>query len=46
VPGARQWRHQLSLAAGDRQAGAEVLEQAARQLEEAQPSLPASGAEG
>ena len=46
VPGARQWRHQLSLAAGDRQAGAEVLERAARQLEEAQPPLPASGAEG
>ncbi|MGL6134803.1 MAG: tRNA dihydrouridine(20/20a) synthase DusA [Prochlorococcaceae cyanobacterium] len=40
VPGARSWRHQLSLAAGDRQAGAEVLERAARQLEEAQSWAP------
>ncbi|MFO8236686.1 MAG: tRNA dihydrouridine(20/20a) synthase DusA [Prochlorococcaceae cyanobacterium] len=40
VPGARGWRHQLSLAAGERQAGAEVLERAARQLEEAQSSAP------
>jgi tRNA-dihydrouridine synthase A len=40
VPGARSWRHQLSLAAGERRAGAEVLERAALQLEEAQSSAP------
>ena len=40
VPGARSWRHQLSLAAGERQAGAEVLERAAVQLEQAQSSAP------
>jgi tRNA-dihydrouridine synthase A len=34
VSGARPWRHQLSQAAGARQAGTAVLEQAARQLEE------------
>jgi tRNA-dihydrouridine synthase A len=34
VSGARQWRHQLSQAAGDRGAGPEVLERAAAQLEE------------
>jgi tRNA-dihydrouridine synthase A len=34
VSGARHWRQQLSQAAGDRQAGAEVLEAAARALEE------------
>ena len=32
VSGARQWRHQLSLAAAQQQAGAAVLEQAADQL--------------
>lgn len=40
VPGARSWRHRLSLAAGERQAGAEVLEQAALQLERSQSSAP------
>jgi tRNA-dihydrouridine synthase A len=40
VPGARRWRHQLSQAAGERQAGPEVLEQAALALEEAQSSAP------
>ncbi len=40
VPGARQWRQQLSLAAGHRQAGAEVLEQAAQLLEQGQTSAP------
>jgi tRNA-dihydrouridine synthase A len=45
VPGARQWRQQLSLAACRRQAGAEVLEQAAQlleqgQLEQGQTSAP------
>ena len=34
VSGARRWRQQLTQAAGDRQAGAEVLEAAARALEE------------
>ena len=34
VSGARHWRQQLTQAAGDRQAGAEVLEAAARALEE------------
>ncbi|MCP9881582.1 tRNA dihydrouridine(20/20a) synthase DusA [Cyanobium sp. Alchichica 3B3-8F6] len=34
VNGARRWRQQLTQAAGDRQAGAEVLEAAARALEE------------
>lgn len=33
VSGARHWRHQLTQAAGDRQAGPEVLERAAEQLE-------------
>ncbi|MEX1316009.1 MAG: tRNA dihydrouridine(20/20a) synthase DusA [Synechococcaceae cyanobacterium] len=40
VPGARSWRHQLSRAAGERRAGAEVLALAASQLEEAQSSAP------
>jgi tRNA-dihydrouridine synthase A len=34
VPGARHWRNQLTQAAGQRQAGPEVLEAAALQLEE------------
>ena len=34
VSGARAWRQQLTQAAGQRQAGAEVLDAAARQLEE------------
>ncbi|MEB3234375.1 MAG: tRNA dihydrouridine(20/20a) synthase DusA, partial [Cyanobacteriota bacterium] len=34
VPGARHWRHQLSLAAANQSAGADVLERAALQLEE------------
>jgi tRNA-dihydrouridine synthase A len=34
VSGARRWRHQLTEAASDREAGPEVLEQAAAQLEE------------
>jgi len=34
VSGARHWRRDLGVAAGDRSAGPEVLEQAARQLEE------------
>ena len=34
VSGARHWRHQLTQAAGDRQAGPEILERAAAQLEE------------
>jgi tRNA-dihydrouridine synthase A len=34
VSGARQWRHQLSQAASDRQAGPEVLARAAEQLDE------------
>ncbi len=34
VPGARHWRRRLSEAAGAREAGPEVLEAAARQLEE------------
>ncbi len=40
VPGARHWRQQLTVAAGDRQAGVAVLEQAAALLEQAQPSAP------
>ena len=32
VPGARQWRHELSVKAGERTAGPEVLEAAARML--------------
>ncbi|MEB3354014.1 MAG: tRNA dihydrouridine(20/20a) synthase DusA [Cyanobacteriota bacterium] len=32
VPGARRWRHELSVKAGDRTAGPEVLEAAARML--------------
>ncbi|MEO1002089.1 MAG: tRNA dihydrouridine(20/20a) synthase DusA [Cyanobacteria bacterium J06638_7] len=40
VPGARRWRHWLSQAAGERLAGAEVLEQAALTLEAAQSSAP------
>ncbi|MGB5135140.1 MAG: tRNA dihydrouridine(20/20a) synthase DusA [Prochlorococcaceae cyanobacterium] len=40
VPGARPWRQQITHAAGARRAGPEVLERAARQLEEAQPSAP------
>jgi tRNA-dihydrouridine synthase A len=32
VPGARQWRHELSVKAGDRMAGPEVLEAAAQML--------------
>jgi tRNA-dihydrouridine synthase A len=40
VPGARHWRQQVSRAAVDRLAGVEVLEQAARLLEQAQPSAP------
>ncbi|WP_254967262.1 tRNA dihydrouridine(20/20a) synthase DusA [Cyanobium sp. CH-040] len=40
VPGARPWRQQLTAAAGSRQAGPEVLEGAARQLEDAQSSAP------
>ena len=34
VPGARHWRNELTQAAGQRQAGPEVLEAAALQLEE------------
>jgi len=34
VSGARAWRQQLTSAAGQRQAGVEVLDSAARQLEE------------
>ena len=34
VSGARHWRRDLTRAAGSRQAGVEVLEQAALQLEE------------
>ena len=35
VDGARQWRHRFSQAAGERQAGATVLAQAAQELEQA-----------
>jgi tRNA-dihydrouridine synthase A len=34
VPGARRWRSELTVAAGQREAGPEVLDAAARQLEE------------
>jgi hypothetical protein len=40
MPGARYWRQQLTLAAGDRQAGVQVLEAAAILLEQGQPSAP------
>jgi tRNA-dihydrouridine synthase A len=40
TPGARYWRQQLTLAAGDRQAGVQVLEAAANLLEQGQPSAP------
>ena len=40
VPGARYWRQQLTLAAGNRQAGVQVLEAAATLLEQGQPSAP------
>ena len=40
IPGARYWRRQLTLAAGHRQAGVHVLEEAANLLEEGQPSAP------
>jgi tRNA-dihydrouridine synthase A len=40
VPGARYWRQQLTLAAGNRQAGVQVLEAAAILLEQGQPSAP------
>jgi tRNA-dihydrouridine synthase A len=40
APGARRWRQRLSQAAGAPQAGPEVLERAARQLEEGQSSAP------
>jgi tRNA-dihydrouridine synthase A len=40
IPGARHWRQQLTVAAGDRQAGVQVLEAAAILLEEGQPSAP------
>ena len=40
VPGARYWRQQITLAAGDRQAGVQVLEQAAALLQKGQPSAP------
>jgi tRNA-dihydrouridine synthase A len=44
VPGARRWRQELTKAAGVREAGPEVLELAARLLEQgpaSQPSAPA-----
>jgi tRNA-dihydrouridine synthase A len=40
VPGARYWRQQLTRAAGNRQAGVEVLESAAILLEQGHPSAP------
>ncbi len=40
VPGARPWRQQISQAAGAPQAGPEVLERAAHQLETTQSSAP------
>ena len=40
MPGARHWRRQLTLAAGERRADARVLEAAALLLERGQPSAP------